>query len=143
MENIGNKETDTQSTANEASDVKNTVTNAKPEKASSKNNEKPKKKKKKLNWKICLVAVIAGLLVWYITLNEGFKVKENDNGKAVIWFKGIRDIDFWIVLNSAFNDYRDLFEDNLEMYVKYAKDFIMDEDAKSNKVFKYFTIIPK
>lgn len=55
----------------------------------------------------------------------------------------IRDIDFWIVMNSAFNDYRDLFGDNLEMYIKYTRDFILDEDAKSNKVFKYFTTIPK
>ena len=71
------------------------------------------------------------------TLEESRNI-QNDYG-----LDNIRDIDFWIVLNSAFNDYRDLFEDNLEMYVKYAKDFIMDEDAKSNKVFKYFTIIPK
>ena len=53
----------------------------------------------------------------------------------------IRDIDFWVVMNSAYNDYRDLFNDNIEMYVKYSRDFILDEDAKNNKVFKYFTTI--
>ena len=55
----------------------------------------------------------------------------------------IRDIDFWVVMNSAYNDYRDLFNDNIEMYVKYSRDFILDEDAKNNKVFKYFTTIPR
>lgn len=53
----------------------------------------------------------------------------------------IRDIDFWIVLNSAYNDYRDLFGDNIEMYVRFVRDFILDEDAKEDKVFKYFTQI--
>lgn len=55
----------------------------------------------------------------------------------------IRDIDFWVVMNSAYNDFHDLFEDNTEMYVKYAKNFIMDEDGKEDKVFLYFTTIPK
>ena len=44
-------------------------------------------------------------------------------------------------MNSAYNDYRDLFNDNIEMYVRYSRDFILDEDAKNNKVFKYFTQI--
>lgn len=55
----------------------------------------------------------------------------------------IRDIDFWVVMNSAYNDYRDLFNDNIEMYVRYSRDFILDEDAKNNKVFKYFTTISR
>lgn len=55
----------------------------------------------------------------------------------------IRDIDFWVVMNSAYNDYRDLFNDNIDMYVRYSRDFILDEDAKNNKVFKYFTTIPR
>ena len=48
-------------------------------------------------------------------------------------------IDFFVVINSAFNDYRDLFGDNIENYVKYTVDFIQDEDAKQDKVFRYFT----
>lgn len=55
----------------------------------------------------------------------------------------IDDLDFWVVLNSAYNDYKDIFGDNLEMYSRYAKDFIRDEDAKEGKVFLYFTTIPK
>lgn len=55
----------------------------------------------------------------------------------------IRDVDFWVVMNSAYSDYHELFEDNLEMYVKYAKNFILDKDGKEDKVFLYFTTIPK
>ena len=52
----------------------------------------------------------------------------------------IRDLDFYTVLNMAFNDYRDLFNDNTEMYALFTRDFIEDEDAKEGKVFKYFTM---
>ena len=55
----------------------------------------------------------------------------------------IRDVDFFVVMNSAYNDYKDLFGDDLEMYIKYTKNFIKDEDAKENKVFVYFTTIPE
>ena len=54
----------------------------------------------------------------------------------------IRDVDFFIVINSAYNDYRDLFNDNIEMYIRFTNDFIKDEDAKQDKVFTYFTTIP-
>lgn len=55
----------------------------------------------------------------------------------------IREIDFWIVMNMAYNDYHELFDEDLEMYIKYAKQFIKDEDAREGKVFTYFTKIPK
>ena len=55
----------------------------------------------------------------------------------------IRDIDFWIVMNSAYNDFKDLFDEDIESYAKYTKNFIVDKDAKDDKVFLYFTTIPK
>jgi len=55
----------------------------------------------------------------------------------------INDVDFFIVMNSAYNDYRDLFQDNIEDYMKFTIDFIEDEDAKQDKTFLYFTIIPR
>lgn len=54
----------------------------------------------------------------------------------------IRPIDFFVVINSAYNDYKDLFDENTEMYVRFTNDFIKDEDAKEDKVFTYFTTIP-
>lgn len=35
----------------------------------------------------------------------------------------------------------DIDEVNLEMYVRFARDFIEDEDAKEGKVFNYFTTL--
>lgn len=55
----------------------------------------------------------------------------------------IEPIDFWIVMNSAFNDYYNIFNDNIELYAKFTKDFIDDEDAKEGKVYTYFMKIPK
>lgn len=55
----------------------------------------------------------------------------------------IREIDFYIVMNQGFNDFRDIFNDNIDLYVKYTRDFIEDEDAKEGKVFLYFVNIPK
>lgn len=55
----------------------------------------------------------------------------------------IRPVDFWIVMNQSFNDFRDVFEDRIETHVKYTNAFINDEDAKPGKVFLYFTEIPE
>ena len=46
-------------------------------------------------------------------------------------------------MNSAYNDFRDLFDKDIEAYARYTKNFIMDKDAKEDKVFLYFTTIPK
>ena len=46
-------------------------------------------------------------------------------------------------MNSAYNDYNDIFKDNVEWYAKFSKDFIDDEDAKEGKVYYYFSMIPK
>ena len=55
----------------------------------------------------------------------------------------IRDIDFFVVMNSAYNDYKNIFNEDLEMYIKFSIDFIKDEDAKHEKVFLYFTTLPQ
>ena len=52
-------------------------------------------------------------------------------------------IDFWIVMNSAYNDYNDIFKEDVGLYARFSKDFIMDEDAVEDKVYYYFTMIPK
>ena len=55
--------------------------------------------------------------------------------------RGIEDIpkaDFFVVINSAYNDYKDIFGEDLEVYIRFNIDFIKDEDAKEGKVFKYF-----
>ena len=58
--------------------------------------------------------------------------------------RGIKDIDpieFFVVMNSAYNDYKDIFSEDIEGYIRFTIDFIKDEDAKEGKVFAYFTQI--
>ena len=60
--------------------------------------------------------------------------------------RGINDIDpieFFVVINSAYNDYKDIFSEDIEGYIRFTIDFIKDEDAKEGKVFAYFTQIVK
>lgn len=64
--------------------------------------------------------------------------------------KDISDVDFYIVMNSKYNDNKDTIEkfiidesQRLEMYIDLTKDFVLDPDAKEGKVFSYFTTIPK
>lgn len=64
--------------------------------------------------------------------------------------KDISDVDFYIVMNSKYNDNKDTVEkfitdenQQLEMYIDLTKDFVLDPDAKEGKVFSYFTTIPK
>jgi hypothetical protein len=68
--------------------------------------------------------------------------EETKNLQRQYGVDNINSVDFFIVMNSAFNDYRDLFQDNVEDYMKFTIDFIEDEDAKQDKVFLYYTTIP-
>jgi len=71
-----------------------------------------------------------------------FSIEDSRQIQNQFGFDNIDPCDFWIVINSAYNDYRDLFEDNIEMYARFTRDFIEDEDAKNDKVFLYYTTIP-
>ena len=46
--------------------------------------------------------------------------------------------DFFLTMNMAYNDYYELFGDDLNMYVNFSKMFINDPDAKPHKIFNYF-----
>ena len=70
-------------------------------------------------------------------------IDETNSVKAQYGYDDIRPVDFWIVMNSAWNDYNDLFKDNVEYYARYSYDFIKDEDAVDDKVYYYFTMLPK
>jgi hypothetical protein len=55
----------------------------------------------------------------------------------------IDKIDFWAMMNAMYNDYHDIFQDNVETYISLAKDFICDEDAEPNKTYIYWKNIAK
>lgn len=72
---------------------------------------------------------------------EKWRIEETSNIQRDFGLN-FREPDFYIVMNSAYNDYNNLFRDNIEMYVQFASDFINDEDAKKDKVYLYYTTIP-
>ena len=58
--------------------------------------------------------------------------------------RGLNNIstpDFYSTMNMAYNDYYNMFGEDIESYIRFTLDFIEDEDAKEGKVFKYFTQI--
>ena len=71
------------------------------------------------------------------TMNETMDIQERYG------LDRIKSSDFYTILNSAYNDFNNLFGDDIDMYVRYAEDFINDEDAVEGKVFLYFTTIPR
>lgn len=74
---------------------------------------------------------------------EHWSIDQTNEVKKQYGLNNISDVDFYAVMNMAWNDYKDVFGDDLETYVKYSKAFIEDEDAKKGKVFIYFTKIPE
>lgn len=74
---------------------------------------------------------------------QKWTLEETESVRISYNYVDIRPIDFWVVMNMAYNDYYNLMKDNIEMYAKFSELFIKDEDADENKVYNYFMSIPK
>jgi len=75
--------------------------------------------------------------------NERWKY---DEVKRIQEERGLNNIstpDFYSTMNMAYNDYYNIFDEDIESYIRFTIDFIEDEDAKEGKVFLYFTTIPE
>lgn len=75
--------------------------------------------------------------------SEKWSIEETQKIMQQYGINNVKNADFYVVINSAYNDYRDLFQDDIEKYVRFTMNFIQDEDAKIDKVFTYFTTIPQ
>ena len=76
---------------------------------------------------------------------EYWNYETTTNVKNQYGLNDISEVDFYIVMNSKYNDNKDTVDKfiqneahKLDMYVSLSKDFILDPDAKEGKVFKYF-----
>ena len=69
---------------------------------------------------------------------EHWTIEQTNQVKNQYGYSNINDVDFWVVMNMAYNDYNELFRDNLDMYAKFSNAFINDTDGKEGKVFNYF-----
>ena len=76
-------------------------------------------------------------------IGEHWNLKETENVRNEYGYSDVMPNEFNVVMNMAYSDYSEVFGDNLDMYAKFSKAFIKDEDAKEGKVFTYFNEIPK
>lgn len=72
---------------------------------------------------------------------EKWSINETKRVQNEFGLSNISEVDFYTVLNAMYNDYNNIFGENVEMYVRLAEDFINDQDAKRDKVFLYFTTL--
>lgn len=76
-------------------------------------------------------------------IGEHWTLEETEQVKKDYGYNDIPANEFNVVMNMAYSDYKDVFEDNLDLYAKFSKAFIQDDDAKEGKVFIYFNEIAK
>lgn len=76
-------------------------------------------------------------------IGEHWTLAETETVRSKYGYSDILPNEFNVVMNMAYSDYSSVFGDNLDLYVKFSKAFIKDEDAKEGKVFIYFNEIPK
>lgn len=55
-----------------------------------------------------------------------------------IAFNHFNEYDFNYVMNMIYSDYYGAVSNDVDMYVKLAKRFLMDKDAKEGKAYKYY-----
>lgn len=53
----------------------------------------------------------------------------------------LRDIDFYVVLNMMYNDFAKSVGDDTTMYIKLARDWLKDDDAKEDKLYNYYKYV--
>lgn len=76
-------------------------------------------------------------------IGEHWTLEQTEQVKKDYGYNDIPANEFNVVMNMAYSDYKDVFEDNLDLYAKFSKAFIQDDDAKKGKVFIYFNEIAK
>lgn len=76
-------------------------------------------------------------------IGEHWTLEQTEQVKNDYGYNDIPANEFNVVMNMAYSDYKEVFEDNLDLYAKFSKAFIQDDDAKKGKVFIYFNEIAK
>lgn len=76
-------------------------------------------------------------------IGEHWNLEQTETVRNKYGYTNILPNEFNVVMNMAYSDYKEVFGDNVEMYAKFSKAFIMDDDAKEGKTLIYFQNIPK
>ena len=75
-------------------------------------------------------------------VGEHWSIDQTTGAKESLGYD-VDNIDFYIVANMMFNDYVDIVQDNEELALKMAYDWLNDEDAKEDKLYCYWKHIIK
>lgn len=76
-------------------------------------------------------------------IGEHWSLEETEQVRKEYNWSNIKPNEFNVVMNMAYSDYKDVFDDNLDLYAKFSKSFINDNDAIDGKVYYYFDKISK
>ena len=102
------------------------------------------------HYKMCLYEIVYGKTVSdemreeiVERIGEHWTLAETETVRSKYGYSDIMPNEFNLVMNMAYSDYSDVFGDNLDLYAKFSKAFIKDDDAKEGKVYIYFNQIPK
>lgn len=76
-------------------------------------------------------------------IGEHWTIDETETMRSKYGYSDILPNEFNVVMNMAYSDYANIFGDDLDLYIKFSKAFIKDDDAKEGKVYIYFNQIPK
>lgn len=84
------------------------------------------------------VEIVSNMLPYkeHFTMEEAKEIKEAYSIKNNV-------SDVYLVVNSLYNDYHELLEENNDMYAKMTKLWLNDPDSVEDKVYEYFCNIPK
>lgn len=70
--------------------------------------------------------------------------KEQTDNVMKQYAPGLKPLDWYVVLNMMYNDYRDVLgTDDVDLYAKLAKGWLTDRDAKDSKLYCYYKNIVK
>lgn len=76
-------------------------------------------------------------------IGEHWTLAETETVRSKYGYSDILPNEFNVVMNMAYSDYANVFGDSLDLYVKFSRAFIKDDDAKEGKVYLYFSNIAK
>ena len=76
-------------------------------------------------------------------IGEHWTLAETETVRSKYGYSDILPNEFNVVMNMAYSDYANVFGDSLDLYAKFSRAFIKDEDAKEGKVYLYFSNIAK
>lgn len=76
-------------------------------------------------------------------IGEHWSIEDTENVRIQYNLNNLDKNEFNVVMNMSYSDYKDVFGDNLELYVKFSNAFIDDKDAIDGKVYYYFKNLVK